>query len=687
MKKLFSLTLIAFVLTSLLVSCPQGSEKNGTTGGNGITTTGGTNGSTQGGSSGGSGSGNTGGSSGSESGNSSEPSTPKTYIVTFEANGGSGTMQPQVFAENEEKELNPVEFAKEAHNFQGWATSSTGDVVYADKAKISPTNDMTLWAKWEAIPTYTVTFNANGGSGTMQPQVFVENVEQALSPNTFIKEDYYFVGWAITQAGETMYTDKQIIAVLGNVELYAVWALRETYTVEFHPNGGYNGGSMSMSPQTFKQGIAAKLSKNLFHRLDHAFAGWSTTKNGEVEYVNEQTIIVERNMKLYAIWTLTAFKVTFNANGGIGKMEPQTFEKDKEWWLSENTFTRTNYVFAGWATSPTDEIEYVNNQKITVENNMTLYAVWRLTGSAGPDCKYISFGEWPQSVLPQNSTVTVNESQSKIVGMFTYYRGSDGNWYVKQAEDRHNNNKSLKYSDGTNVKPASEKSTRYFKVEPIKWRVLEEKDGKKFLIAENGLIVCSYYPYGDVTKFRNIDGEHIYANNYKYSRIRAWLNGLSFPTLNEDCTDYKDRGFLQTAFVNNEQTKITITTVDNSPTSTGYSPNPYSCEDTHDKVFLLSVKEVLDTRYGFSPSTESDNTRIRKPTDFALATGAFAFSTSDTGSIWLLRSPYYSNRYGSNLSAFFAYNVDEISRILLGGYGTVVPALWVENGEWLVNMN
>ena len=112
MKKLFGLTLIAFVLTSILISCPQGSEKNGTTGGNGITTTGGTNGSTQGGSSGEGGSSNTGGSSTGESGNSSEPSTPKTYIVTFEANGGTGTMEPQVFTENEEKELKSVSLIK-----------------------------------------------------------------------------------------------------------------------------------------------------------------------------------------------------------------------------------------------------------------------------------------------------------------------------------------------------------------------------------------------------------------------------------------------------------------------------------------------------------------------------------------------------------------------------------------------
>lgn len=534
MKKLFGLTLIAFVLTSILVSCPQGSEKNGTTGGNGITTTGGTSGSTQGGSSGESGSDNTGGSSGSESGNGSEPSTPKTYIVQFEANGGSGTMQPQVFAENEKKELNPVEFAKEAHKFLGWATSSTGDVVYADKAKISPTNDMTLWAKWEAIPTYTVTFNANGGSGDMAAQVFIPGVGQALEKNKYTREGLNF-----------------------------------------------------------------------------------------------------------------------------------------KWWIDENG------------------TKYNDQEIITLSQDMTLSAVWTCLGSlpgyvgtAGPDWEYVTFGEWPQSVLPEDSSVTISRYDTKE-GVFTYYKGSDGAWYVDQIENAKNRSTSASdihyYSDGSQAKTGS-KTSRYFKVEPIKWRVLTVRpDGKALLFAENGLISMPYY---DNQTNRFDKGKNVYPTNYYHSKVRAWLNGLSYyrrETSQYTCSDYKDKGFLQTAFTNDEQNKIAILNVDNSPASTGSIKNEYACEDTKDKVFLLSRVEATNPDYGFAEYNKKDAARYLKPTDLAIATGAYHYQNNNHWySFWFSRSPStgnYADRMMPTWMRFLSSEYIDVNSVM------IAPALWVEYEE------
>ena len=45
------------------------------------------------------------------------------------------------------------------------------------------------------------------------------------------------------------------------------------------------------------------------------------------------------------------------------------------------------------------------------------------TGTAGTEATYVTFGEWPQSVLPEGTTVTVDETVSKTVGFFTYYKG------------------------------------------------------------------------------------------------------------------------------------------------------------------------------------------------------------------------------------------------------------------------
>ena len=75
----------------------------------------------------------------------------------------------------------------------------------------------------------------------------------------------------------------------------------------------------------------------------------------------------------------------------------------------------------------------------------------------------------------------------------------------------------------------------------------------------------------------------IYPNNYKYSDIRKWLNN----------------DFLQQAFYY-DSSLIQTVNVDNSVESTGDSSNPYACEDTQDKVYLLSCKDIRNKDYGFT---------------------------------------------------------------------------------------
>ena len=124
---------------------------------------------------------------------------------------------------------------------------------------------------------------------------------------------------------------------------------------------------------------------------------------------------------------------------------------------------------------------------------------------------------------------------------------------------------------------------------------------------------------------RTMDGLTLYDNNYKYSNLRAWLNG--YDGTSYSVSDYSNGGFLNTAFTATERTKIETTTVDNSPASTGYSSNSYACDNTQDKVFALSYTEATNSSYGLNSATG----RIGKATDYAAAYGS-------DGYYWL-RSP------------------------------------------------
>ena len=91
----------------------------------------------------------------------------------------------------------------------------------------------TLQTTIDAI-TLTVTFNANGGIGTMESQRFVVGVAQTISANTFTKTNYIFTGWNTKANGSgTAYTDEQSISISTNITLYAQWRMT-TGTVNGH---------------------------------------------------------------------------------------------------------------------------------------------------------------------------------------------------------------------------------------------------------------------------------------------------------------------------------------------------------------------------------------------------------------------------------------------------------------------
>lgn len=312
-------------------------------------------------------------------------------------------------------------------------------------------------------------------------------------------------------------------------------------------------------------------------------------------------------------------------------------------------------------------------------NNVTVSAVFM-------KFTYEQFGSWPQSLIADD--VTVNDgAESKIVGSNTYYKGSDGEWYA-------------------------EVNYEYYKVEPIKWRVLTTNyngTGKKLLFAENILTSCEYYDYDNVN--RTVGTETIYPSNYEYSRMRAFLNGLSYPKKSNNSasqeTDesFLGKGFLQTAFTLEEQARIATTSVINNARSTNPDANatqwsngnnPYASNTpTYDKIFLLSVQEATKIDYAFGPYDYFcgvENTRIRKGTAFAIANGLSWDSTLDGegyGASWTLRSPdyfsypYYELGYDSSYDCSDRlHEVDKEGKANstggVNGLSAVVPALCLE---------
>ncbi|MBQ2574458.1 MAG: InlB B-repeat-containing protein [Bacteroidales bacterium] len=148
----------------------------------------------------------------------------ETYTVTFDANGGTGTMEAQTFTEGEAQALTRNAFTYDGYTFSDWNTVQSGSgASYTDGQTITVTADLTLYAQWKSN-TAIVTFNANGGSGEMAPQTFTIGTPQVLSANSFTWENHEFIGWNISANGTEMSCfDVQEITIYEDVTLYAQW--------------------------------------------------------------------------------------------------------------------------------------------------------------------------------------------------------------------------------------------------------------------------------------------------------------------------------------------------------------------------------------------------------------------------------------------------------------------------------
>ena len=155
----------------------------------------------------------------------------KVVTVTFDANGGSGTMDAQSVGGGVATAIKANAFTAPAnYTFAGWNTKADGTgTAYAGGASINVTANTTLYAQWK-LKEYTVSFNANGGTGTMAGLTVQHGVAKALTQNAFTKTGHTFAGWATTAGGEVVYADKAQITATANVTLYAVWEAKE-YTV------------------------------------------------------------------------------------------------------------------------------------------------------------------------------------------------------------------------------------------------------------------------------------------------------------------------------------------------------------------------------------------------------------------------------------------------------------------------
>ena len=240
------------------------------------------------------------------------PPAPTEFIVTFDGNGGTGSMEPVTVEEGSRYVLPACGFtAPDGQEFKAWEIGGVEYNAGDGYVVLGNTEIKALWKDSAVIPTtFTITFNANGGMGSMEPVTVEEGSRYPLPACGFIPPvNMQFSGWALS-AGGSVIADGAIM-VTSNITLYAIW---EPVPVnEFVVFFDGNGGTPAVSSMT-TIGHRLAFLPGAFRSGSYRFDGWYTERNGG-ELIATSTVFAA-NTIVYAHWTYTG------GSGGSGGYVP-----------------------------------------------------------------------------------------------------------------------------------------------------------------------------------------------------------------------------------------------------------------------------------------------------------------------------------------------------------------------------
>ncbi|MBQ8075998.1 MAG: InlB B-repeat-containing protein [Oscillospiraceae bacterium] len=282
--------------------------------------------------------------------------------------------------------------SRSGYIFGGWYSDSR----YTNPVTSIPqgtTGNLTFYAQW--LPySYTIVFEANGGTGTMDPlSGCIASRSYSLKNNVFKRAGYTFTGWNTAPDGSgNSYANRARVTSLATengaiVTLYAQWA-EVTYRITYR-NILSSDSNPNPAAYTTKQSVVLQAPS----RAGYLFSGWYSDSSFRTPVI---TINENKSgsgaVTVYAKWTQLKYNIAFDSNAqGRGKVTGTMRDLTnrlfgRTYALTSNSFRLPGYVFLGWSTDPNAGTPtYLNRARVTdlaSSNNetVTLYAVWSPAG-------------------------------------------------------------------------------------------------------------------------------------------------------------------------------------------------------------------------------------------------------------------------------------------------------------------
>lgn len=415
--------------------------------------------------------------------------------------------------------------ANTGYTWKGWYSNNTGtgNALSTNLAYTrSITANTTIFAVYTAN-TYTVKFDANGGTGTMSNQNFTYGTAQNLTANTFTRTGYTFAGWATSANGNKVYNDKQSVSNLSTsngatVTLYAKWT-PVNYTITYKTNGGNSIANKTYTIETATFDLPTPT------KTGYTFAGWYDNAELTGNKVTQITKGSTGDKTFYAKWTPNKYTVKFNPNGGTGSMADQAFIYGTSQNLTANAFTNVGYSFNGWNTNEAgtgtkyNDQESVNNLTPTNNGIVNLYAQWtEIKHAITIKSNDNTFGTVTPSAasVGQHTAVSITAT-SKIDYVFKNWTATDG-ITITNANTATTTIKATQAGTVTANFEKAKTTTVYLKPNAA-WK----KDNARFAVY--------YWANGDKNAWS--DMENIDCNNEYYAaEIPSECSGFQFVRMN-----------------------------------------------------------------------------------------------------------------------------------------------------------
>lgn len=319
---------------------------------------------------------------------------PKTYTVKYNGNGGTAPSS-QTKTEGETLTLSTMQPERDGYIFKGWSTSKDGSVAYQPGGKYKKDANVTLYAVWEPVKTYTVTYDGNGGTAPAS-QTKTAGVDLKLTTEFPEREGYIFRGWSIGKISSFEYQVCRFVDYKAggtytsdsDITLYAVWDRKIAIVSQTDTATAAPGTSAVLEVEAVGDLLTYQWSRTYRYYAYNSGVKWEDIEDGskysgtKSEYLG---ILTEDAVEEYA------YRCTISNSTQSEQSDPifvnvfpittRITRQPQDWTVRVGRTATISYGYTGSSIEPTWQIKYPGSDEwksIDGVDGVTKYSITQL---------------------------------------------------------------------------------------------------------------------------------------------------------------------------------------------------------------------------------------------------------------------------------------------------------------------